>query len=56
VYRWEFDRAEQSLAVVVDGPLVVDDADLAIRAAIDGIGLAFTLEDQVAARIADGFS
>ena len=54
LYRWEFDRDDQSLAVAVNGPLVVDDANLAIRAAADGVGLAFALEDQVANHIAAG--
>jgi DNA-binding transcriptional LysR family regulator len=48
VYRWEFDKGRQSLSVAVTGPIVVDDVDVLIRAAIDGAGLAFTLEDHVA--------
>ena len=35
-HRWEFDKGRQSLTVAVDGPLVVDDAHLLIRAALDG--------------------
>ncbi len=54
LYRWEFDRDTQSLAVAVNGPLILDDAELAIRAAIDGVGLAFTLEEQVAPHLASG--
>jgi DNA-binding transcriptional LysR family regulator len=46
VYRWEFDKGNQSLAVAVQGPLIVDDVELLIRAAIDGVGLAFMLEDR----------
>src|SRR2546429_4549925 len=33
VYRWEFDKGKQSLTVAVNGPLVVDDVELMIRAA-----------------------
>ena len=29
IYRWEFDKGRQSLAVAVDGPLIVDDVDSA---------------------------
>lgn len=54
IYRWEFDRAGQSVTVGVRGPLVVDDAALMIRAAIDGAGLAFTLEAQVASQLSSG--
>jgi DNA-binding transcriptional LysR family regulator len=53
-YRWEFDRGTESLAVDVHGPLVLDDMDVAIRAALDGIGLAFSLEEYVAPHIASG--
>lgn len=54
IYRWEFEKNGQSLAVAVNGPLVVEDADIMIRAAIDGVGLAFTLENQVSAHLASG--
>ncbi len=35
LYRWEFDKGRQSLAVAVNGPLIVDDAEILIRAAVD---------------------
>jgi len=54
VYHWEFDKGRKSLAVAVNGPLTVDDADVMIRAAVDGVGLAFTLEEHVATHLADG--
>jgi DNA-binding transcriptional LysR family regulator len=54
VYRWEFDKGNQSLAVAVNGPLIVDDAEIMIRAAVDGVGLAFMLEAQAAAHLASG--
>jgi len=54
VYRWEFDKGDQSLAVAVNGPLIVDDADIMIRAAVDGVGLAFMLEAQAAPHLASG--
>src|SRR5437899_5491999 len=44
---------DQRLAVV-SGPLIVDDADLMIRAAIDGLGLTFSFEEYVAPQIASG--
>src|SRR5260221_61174 len=46
VYPWEFDKDQQSLTVAVNGPLVVDDVELMIRAAIDGTGLAFMSDDR----------
>lgn len=54
VYRWEFDLGPQSLAVGVDGPLIIDDMDMTIRAAMDGVGLAFSLEEYVAPQLASG--
>ena len=38
----------------VSGPLIVNDAEFLIRAALDGVGLAFLLEDYVAEHIACG--
>ncbi len=54
VYRWEFDKGKRSLTVAVNGPLIVDDVELVIRAAIDGVGLAFMDEDRVAPHLASG--
>jgi DNA-binding transcriptional LysR family regulator len=48
LYRWEFERGKQSLSVAVDGPLIVDDAEIHVRAACDGIGLVWTLEHYAA--------
>lgn len=53
-YRWEFDKGTESLAVAVDGPLVVDDVQLLIRAAVDGIGLTFLMEEHAAPYLASG--
>jgi DNA-binding transcriptional LysR family regulator len=53
-YRWEFDKGKQSLAVAVDGPLVVDDVQLLIRAAIDGVGVTFLMEEHAAPYLANG--
>jgi len=54
LYRWELDKGDQSFAVAVNGPLVVDDVELMIRAAIDGVGLAFMSEEQAAPHVASG--
>jgi DNA-binding transcriptional LysR family regulator len=54
VYRWEFERRGKPVTVSVSGPLVVNDVELTLRAALDGVGLAFALEEHVAERIARG--
>ena len=38
----------------VEGPLVTDDVQLLIRAAIDGVGLTFLIEEQAAPYLANG--
>lgn len=54
LYRWEFEKGNRSLAVAVRGPLIVEDVEVMIRAAIDGVGLAFTLEEHAARHLASG--
>lgn len=54
VYRWEFGKGKQSLSVALNGPLIVDDVELSIRAAIDDVGLAFVDEARVAPQLASG--
>jgi len=54
VYRWEFEKGRKSLSVAVNGPLIVDDVEIVVRAAIDGIGLAFLGEDKVGQHLASG--
>ena len=54
LYRWEFDKGKKSLSVAVNGPLIVDDVETVIRAAIDGIGLAFVSDERVETQIKSG--
>ncbi|HEY5214852.1 MAG TPA: LysR family transcriptional regulator, partial [Acidobacteriaceae bacterium] len=39
LYRWEFEKGKKSLSVAVSGSLVVDDLELVIRGALEGVGL-----------------
>jgi DNA-binding transcriptional LysR family regulator len=54
VYRWELDKGDQSLAIAVNGPLILDDVELMIQAAVDGAGLAWVSEDRVASHLESG--
>ena len=54
VYRWEFDKGKKSLSVAVNGPLIVDDEEILVRAAVDGVGLAFVSDERVAPQLAGG--
>ena len=44
VLMWPFERNRKSRRISVDGRVMVNDAELAVRAAIDGLGIAYTLE------------
>ena len=54
LYRWEFEKGGKSLSVAVSGPLIADDLDLVIRAAIDDVGLAYMDEDKAEPYLASG--
>jgi DNA-binding transcriptional LysR family regulator len=44
VLQWPFKRDGKSRKITVDGRVMVNDPDLAVRAAVDGLGVAYTLE------------
>ncbi len=54
LYRWEFDKGKKSLSVAVNGPLIVDDVETLVRAAIDGVGIAFVSDERVASQLERG--
>ena len=41
---WPFERNGKSRRISVDGRVMVNDTDLAVRAAVDGLGIAYTIE------------
>lgn len=46
-YKWELDKGQESLAIAVNGSLILDELDLEIQAALDGAGLAWVADDRV---------
>ena len=54
LYRWEFEKGRKSLSVAVTGPLIVEDTELVLRAALDGVGFGFLSEHNVAPYLAEG--
>ena len=54
VYRWEFEKRGKPVTVSVSGPLIVNDVEVTLRAALDGLGLAFLFEEHAAEHIARG--
>jgi DNA-binding transcriptional LysR family regulator len=51
---WEFAKGKNKFEISVTGTLTVNSADLLIRAALDGVGVAYMIESYVAAHIAAG--
>jgi DNA-binding transcriptional LysR family regulator len=45
---------DESLAIAVNGSLLLDELDLVIQAALDGAGLAWVAEDRVTEHLASG--
>lgn len=54
VYRWEFQKGKREFEVAVAGPLIVNDAGTALRAAVDGVGITYSLDPQVKPLLAAG--
>lgn len=53
-YRWEFEKAGEKMEVDVSGPLDVGEMPLMLRAAEDGLGLAYVYEETARASLAAG--
>src|SRR5207249_820817 len=54
VYRWEFEKRGKPVTVSVSGPFIFSDPTFTLRAALDGLGLAFLFEEHVAEHVARG--
>jgi DNA-binding transcriptional LysR family regulator len=44
MFEWTFERDGKSRQTSVDGRIIVNDTDLAVRAAVDGLGIAYSAE------------
>lgn len=51
-YRWEFEQGRKAVTIGVNGPLIIDDTNLVIQAALAGVGLGLAYEEQVAEYVA----
>ncbi|KFE67356.1 LysR family transcriptional regulator [Hyalangium minutum] len=40
-YRWEFEKRGKRIELAVDGPLVTNNADVGVAAALEGLGIAY---------------
>lgn len=54
IYRWEFERAGETIAIDVSGRLTLDDPDLMRQAALAGFGLAYLSEWLARADVTSG--
>jgi DNA-binding transcriptional LysR family regulator len=54
LYRWEFERGTEELEAAVTGPLIVNEPEIAVQAAVDGVGLAFLFRYQLQAALTAG--
>lgn len=48
LYRWEFERRGKPITVQTQGPIITTDAGVLVRAAADGLGLAYVDEGSAA--------
>ncbi|MGU3400550.1 LysR family transcriptional regulator [Brucellaceae bacterium D45D] len=53
-YRWEFSNNGAELAIDAPGVLTLDDTELMVQAAADGLGIAYVPETAAHARLASG--
>jgi len=53
-YRWEFTRHGQEITVDVPGVLTLDDAELMVEAAADGLGIAYVPESLAGGMVSSG--
>ncbi|WP_231733136.1 LysR family transcriptional regulator [Phenylobacterium sp. CCH12-B4] len=54
LYRWEFERGGAALTMDVPAPVVLDDEDLMVEAAVRGVGVAYVPALAAAAALASG--
>jgi DNA-binding transcriptional LysR family regulator len=52
IYAWEFERGAESLEVRVPGPLIFNEPELMLDAALEGLGIAYVLERRAAPFVA----
>jgi DNA-binding transcriptional LysR family regulator len=54
LFEWSFARGSETRSVSVGGRVTVNSADLGVRAAVDGLGLAYVIEPVAAPYLASG--
>lgn len=52
--KWEFEKSGERVTIPVDGSLIVDNVDLMLRGALEGVGIAYMLEAYVEPFVREG--
>ncbi len=48
IVPWEFERHKKKIEIAVNGPLIVNDVDLMVKAAMAGVGIGYVVEAYIA--------
>jgi DNA-binding transcriptional LysR family regulator len=54
IAKWEFEKGSRKLAVAVNGSLIVDNINLMLRGALEGVGVGYLIEPYVDSFIQEG--
>ena len=54
LYRWEFDEDGREFEVAVDGPLIANEVEVVLHAALQGIGIAYTSHEWIEGWLQEG--
>jgi DNA-binding transcriptional LysR family regulator len=54
IVNWDFERDGRELEFKIEGPLIVNEPEIALDVAADGLGVAYVLEDRAARLLAEG--
>jgi len=54
IHPWQFEKNAEKVEVAVEGSLITNNLDLVVRAAREGAGIGYMLEDYIAADIEEG--
>ena len=54
IYRWQIEKDEQALEMAVEGPLIANDPELVLEAALQGLGIAYIADQRLRRWIREG--
>jgi len=54
VYAWEFEKHGRTVRVAVNGPMLTNEPELMLHAALDGLGVAYVLEHEAEPHVKSG--